>query len=82
MKTAEELNNMTDEELEAYVLSKNRDATLAANAVNYKEELRSGLSADCQLDGQVVMAILMGGREHPCDHCNMDRNICRGYPRK
>jgi hypothetical protein len=26
---------------------------------------REGLSADCTLDPMIVMAIIMGGREHP-----------------
>lgn len=42
---------------------------------------REGLSADCTLDPMIVMAIMMGGREHPCDRCNKDRKVCRGYPR-
>ena len=42
---------------------------------------REGLSADCKLNAMVVMAILMKGREHPCDRCNMDRKECRGFPR-
>ena len=46
------------------------------------ETKREGLSADCTLDKLVVMAIIMEGREHPCDRCNMDRKICRGYPRE
>ena len=41
-----------------------------------------GLSADCTLPKGVALAILMGGREHPCDRCNMDRAECRGFPRK
>ena len=41
-----------------------------------------GLSADCKLPPEIVIAILMEGREHPCDRCNEDRNICRGFPRK
>jgi hypothetical protein len=44
-------------------------------------ENRKGLSADCTLNKAVVMMILMAGKDHPCDHCNMDRNVCRGYPR-
>lgn len=40
-----------------------------------------GLSSDCTLDPTVVMAIMMGGREHPCDRCNMDRLRCRGFQR-
>lgn len=44
-------------------------------------EKREGLSADCTLNKSVVMMILMGGEEHPCDRCNMDRKVCRGYPR-
>lgn len=42
---------------------------------------RTGLSSDCKLDPMIVMAILMAGREHPCDRCNFDRSICRGFPR-
>lgn len=42
---------------------------------------REGISADCTLDPMIVMAIMMSGREHPCDRCNMDRKVCRGYPR-
>ncbi len=44
-------------------------------------EKREGLSADCTLAPGVAMAISMGGKEHPCDRCNMDRAVCRGYPR-
>lgn len=43
---------------------------------------REGLSAKCTLNASVVMAILIGGREHPCDRCNEDRKICHGFPRK
>jgi hypothetical protein len=42
---------------------------------------REGLSADCTLDPMIVMAIMMSGREHPCDRCNKDRKVCRGFPR-
>jgi len=41
-----------------------------------------GLSSDCTLDRLLVTAILIGGKEHPCDRCNMDRKVCRGYPKK
>jgi hypothetical protein len=45
-----------------------------------REEIaKMGLSSDCTLDPLVVMAIMLGGREHPCDGCNMDRGKCRGY---
>lgn len=44
-------------------------------------ENRIGLSADCQLDAVIVLAISMEGKEHPCDRCNMDRDVCRGFPR-
>jgi hypothetical protein len=44
-------------------------------------EPRTGLSADCTLDKLIVMAIFMECREHPCDRCNMDRDVCQGYPR-
>lgn len=43
--------------------------------------MREGLSADCKLDPILIMALMMGGQEHPCDRCNMDRKECRGYPR-
>lgn len=46
-----------------------------------KKEIRTGLSSDCKLDPLIVFAIMSAGREHPCDRCNMDRSICRGYPR-
>ena len=46
------------------------------------EKTREGLSADCTLNPGLVIAIMMGGKEHPCDRCNMDRKVCRGYPRK
>ena len=47
------------------------------------EQERKGLSADCKLNGMLVMAILMKpGNEHPCDGCNIDRNICRGFPKR
>lgn len=49
--------------------------------MNGSEE-RKGLSADCTLDKLIVMAILLKGDEHPCDRCNMDRSVCRGYPRR
>jgi hypothetical protein len=48
---------------------------------HFRAEKREGLSSDCKLDKMVVMAILIGGREHPCDRCNLDRKECRGYPR-
>lgn len=44
-------------------------------------EKREGLSADCKLDPLLILAIAMGGREHPCDRCNHDRRECRGFPR-
>ena len=43
--------------------------------------IREGMSSDCKLDPALVLAILLGGREHPCDRCNMDRSKCRGYER-
>ena len=42
---------------------------------------REGLSSDCTLNKLVILAITMAGNEHPCDRCNMDRSVCRGYPR-
>ena len=44
-------------------------------------EKREGLSSDCTLPPELVAIILLSGREHPCDRCNMDRKVCRGYPR-
>ena len=41
--------------------------------------IRKGLSADCKLASELVIAIMMEGREHPCDRCIMDRKKCRGY---
>jgi hypothetical protein len=46
-----------------------------------KTEKREGLSSDCTLQPALVMAIMLGGREYPRDRCNMDRKVCRGYPR-
>jgi hypothetical protein len=43
--------------------------------------MREGLSADCKLNPMLIMAIVIGGTEHPCDRCNVDRKECRGYPR-
>ena len=43
---------------------------------------RKGLSADCKLNPMIVAAIVLGGKEHLCDRCNMDRDECRGYPRE
>ena len=45
-------------------------------------EKREGLSADCTLSPMLAVGILMMGKEHPCDRCNMDRKKCRGYPRR
>jgi hypothetical protein len=42
---------------------------------------REGLSSDCTLNPMIVLAIMMAGREHPCDRCNADRKVCRGFPR-
>jgi len=49
----------------------------------YGPENRIGLSSGCTLDPLIVFAIFMmpGKREHPCDRCNEDRKICRGYPK-
>lgn len=56
----------------------------AGACVAFREhrEHREGLSSDCLLDPGIVLAIMMGGREHPCDRCNHDRSKCRGYPRR
>ena len=48
----------------------------------FDKEKREGLSADCTLGPMVVAAIILGGKEHPCDRCNKDRKKCRGYPRR
>lgn len=42
---------------------------------------RKGLSSDCKLPPEIALAIQMEGVEHPCDRCNENRDICRGYPR-
>lgn len=42
---------------------------------------REGLSADCTLNPMLTIGIMMTGKEHPCDRCNMDRKKCRGYQR-
>jgi hypothetical protein len=41
-----------------------------------------GVPSGCTLDPMLLMAVAMGKREHPCDRCNMDRNVCKGYARK
>ena len=43
---------------------------------------QTGLSADCSLPGEIALFMLMEGREHPCDRCNVDRQECRGFPRQ
>jgi len=43
---------------------------------------REGLSSDCTLPAAVTMAILLAGREHPCDGCNEDRSVCHGFPKR
>ena len=45
------------------------------------ETMREGLSSDCKLDPMLIIAIMMGDKEHPCDRCNWDRKECRGFPR-
>ena len=35
----------------------------------------------CQLDRQLIV-ILLTSKECPCDGCNMDRNKCKGTPKK
>lgn len=42
---------------------------------------KKGLSSDCKLPPEIAIAIQLEGREHPCDRCNEDRQICRGYPK-
>lgn len=44
-----------------------------------KRTIHDGISSDCLL-GEAALLIAMSG-EHPCDRCNHDRDICRGYPR-
>jgi hypothetical protein len=46
-----------------------------------KEIAEMGLSSGCTLHHLVLMAITLRGDEHPCDRCNMDRKVCRGFPR-
>jgi len=41
-----------------------------------------GVPSGCTLGAPLTMAIAMEGREHPCDRCNMDRKVCKGYARK
>ena len=58
--------------------------SIASEIENYIKSIepeRKGLSADCKLPPEMTMAILMAGKEHPCDRCNHDRKICRGFPR-
>lgn len=43
---------------------------------------RKGLSADCKLPPEIALALALSPNEHPCDRCNEDRKICRGYPRR
>lgn len=50
-----------------------------ADVTNWQGQ--AGLAADCKLNGLVLLALQMRG-EHPCDHCNMDRQECHGFPRK
>jgi hypothetical protein len=46
------------------------------------EDKSLGVPVGCTLDTMIRMAIAMGGKEHPCDGCNMDRKVCKGYARK
>ena len=46
--------------------------------MSIKEIAERGLSSDCAL-GPMAVAIMLTG-EHPCDRCNVDRAVCRGYP--
>jgi hypothetical protein len=48
----------------------------------YASEPTLGVPSGCTLDPMLLMAVAMGKREHPCDRCNMDRNVCKGYARK
>lgn len=41
-----------------------------------------GVPAGCTLNPVLQMAVMVDGREHPCDRCNMDRDVCKGYARK
>lgn len=49
---------------------------------DYPRRDREGLSPDCTLNPMLVIAIAAEGREHPCDRCNMDRDVCKGFPRR
>lgn len=35
----------------------------------------------CKLNTFTLLAIYTLGQEHPCDRCNTNRQICKGYPR-
>ena len=41
-----------------------------------------GVPSGCKLDPALILAVAMGGNEHPCDRCNIDRKECKGYARK
>ena len=45
-----------------------------------EDKKTKGLSSRCKLPPEIAMAILMEGREHPCDRCNQNRSECGGYP--
>lgn len=40
-----------------------------------------GVPVGCTLDPMLQLAIAMGGA-HPCDGCNMNREVCKGYAKK
>jgi hypothetical protein len=43
--------------------------------------LRTGLSGKCTLPPAIAMGIILEGKEHPCDRCNMNRSVCLGHSR-
>jgi len=40
-----------------------------------------GLSSDCKLPPEIAIGLQLN-EEYPCDRCNVDRQTCRGEPRK
>ena len=43
----------------------------------------TGLSSGCTLDPMIALGCQIGPfPEHPCDRCNEDRGVCRGFPRR
>jgi hypothetical protein len=63
---------------------------LSRHGIEYKTEEKEkkashytlGVPAGCDLDPMLIAAISMTNKEHPCDRCNADRSVCKGYARK